>query len=103
MPGVTVRALPVLYACQGCPEYGYAAPRVAEALDRLGCVEAAWLGVPTEGVTSRFPIMTLDACPKRCAAAWVEARGRRVQRAFVLEPAERDQPDAALARIAAAL
>ena len=41
---VIVKALPVLYACAGCPEYGFAAPRVAQALDELGLAEAAWLG-----------------------------------------------------------
>lgn len=103
MPGVTVRPLPVLYACKGCAAYGYSAPRVARALDRRGLVEAVWLGDASDGVSERFPIHTLDACAERCAADWVHARGRRVSRAFVLEPAERDDPEAAVARIAAVL
>lgn len=102
---VIVKALPVLYACAGCPEFGFAAPRVAQALDERRLAEAAWLGkVPrSAAVSSRFPIFTLDACHKNCARDWVEAQGEIVQRAFVLDPLERDDPERAAERIAAVL
>jgi uncharacterized metal-binding protein len=103
MSGLTVRPLPVLYACKGCPAYGYSAPRVAQGLDRRGLVEAVWLGEASDAVTGRYPIYALDACAERCAADWVHAHGRRVERAFVLQAAERDDPEAAVERIAAAL
>jgi uncharacterized metal-binding protein len=93
--------LPVLYACAGCREFGYAAPRVARELDRRGLVEAIWLGSAPPRVTGRYPILALDACGKGCAAQWARERGGAVQRAFVLEPGERDDLEAASARIAA--
>lgn len=102
---VIVKALPVLYACAGCPEFGFAAPRVAQRLDGQGLAEAAWLGkVPrSAAVTARYPIYSLDACDRNCAREWAEAQGAEVERAFVLAPAERDDPEGAAARIAAAL
>ena len=103
MRRVVLKPLPVLYACAGCPEFGYAAPRVAAALDRLGLAEAVCLAAPPERVTGRYPILTLDACDRNCGRDWVHARGRRVQRTFVLQPVERDDPTAAVERIAAAL
>jgi uncharacterized metal-binding protein len=93
----------VLYACAGCPQFGYAAPRVARALDDRGLAEAVWLGKAPARFTGRYPIYSLDACEKRCASDWVRAHGARVQRAFVLEPHERDDIAAALARIAPVL
>ena len=98
-----VRPLPVLYACAGCKEFGYAAPRVARALDERGLAETIWLGAAPPGVTGRYPIFTLDACEKGCARKWVRDLGGGVQRAFTLEPLERDDLEAATARIAAEL
>ncbi len=102
---VIVKALPVLYTCAGCPEFGYAAPRVAQRLDERGLAEAAWLGkVPrSAAVTSRFPIFSLDACDKGCARQWAEDQGAKVERAFVLGPLDRDDPEGAAGRIAAVL
>lgn len=100
---IAVRALPVLYACAGCNKFGYAAPRVARALDERGLVEAIWLGAAQRGVTGRYPIFTLDACEEGCARKWVRERGGSAQRAFALEPLERDDPQTATARIAGEL
>lgn len=100
---IVLRPLPVLYACPGCREYGYAAPRVARALGARGLAEVHWLGTAPARVSGRYPIFALDACPKRCARDWIEARGARVQRAFLLEPAERDDVQTAVKRLAAAL
>lgn len=93
--------LPVLYACQGCPEFGYAAPRVAQALDNSGLAQAIWLGSAQAGVSGRYPVFTLDACEKGCARQWARERCGSVERAFMLEPQERDDPNKASARIAA--
>ena len=98
-----VRLFPVLYACAGCREYGYAAPRVARALDERGLAEAHWLGDAPARVSERYPILTLDGCPKRCALEWVQAQGAPVQCAFLLAPQERDDPQSAVERIARAL
>jgi uncharacterized metal-binding protein len=95
--------MPVLYACAGCAEFGYAAPRVARALDERGLVEAIWLGRARLRVTGRYPILSLDACEKRCAREWVCERGGTVALALVLDPLERDAPEVAIARIAARL
>lgn len=105
MTSIVVRPLPVLYACTGCREFGYAAPRIARALDERGVAECIWLGAtpPPSTVSGRYPLMTLDACEKGCARDWVSKRGRSVECAFVAEPHERDEPQAATARIVAEL
>jgi uncharacterized metal-binding protein len=103
MTRVVLRPLPVLYACAGCSEFGYSAIRVARALDARGLAEAIWLGDTSLRVTGRYPVFTLEACGKGCAQDWVHARGARVEKAFVLEPQERDVPEAATARLAAKL
>lgn len=92
--------LPVLYACHGCPEFGYAAPRVAQGLDAAGLAQAIWLGSAQTGVSGRYPVFTLDACDKGCARQWARERCGSVERAFELQPLERDAPDKAIARIA---
>src|SRR5688500_15198845 len=98
-----IKPLPVLYACACCPRYGYAARRVARALAQRGLAEAIWLGDAPARVTGRYPIYSLDACDERCASDWVHARGAAVERAFVLEPHERDDITAATECIATAL
>jgi uncharacterized metal-binding protein len=95
--------LPVLYVCAGCREYGYAAPRVAQALDQRGLAQAIWLGSAQAGVSGRYPVFSLDACEKGCARQWARERCGSVERAFILEPQERDDPQKATARIAAEL
>jgi uncharacterized metal-binding protein len=102
---VVLRPLPVLYACAGCSEFGYSAPRVANALDARGVVECIWLGAtpPPSTVSGRYPIITLDACEKACAMQWVRKHGRTVERACFVKPQERDDPPTATARIAAEL
>jgi uncharacterized metal-binding protein len=79
-----VRALPVLYACQGCPEYGQVAREVAALLERAGRVEAAWLGTPGLEPKRRFPIFALDGCERGCARRWLEDHGVAPERACVL-------------------
>jgi uncharacterized metal-binding protein len=98
---IQLRPLPVLYACAGCPEFGYAAPRVAQALDRMGKAEMAWLGAPGPKPLARFPVFSLDACEKGCAKRWLEERGVQVQRALFLGPPDRDDTEGAAERIAA--
>lgn len=99
---IQLRPLPVLYACTGCPEFGYAAPRVAQALDRAGKVEMAWLGAPGPKPLARFPVFSIDACEKACAKRWLEERGVQVQRAIFLGPLDRIDTERAAERIAAA-
>jgi uncharacterized metal-binding protein len=102
---VVVKPFPVLYACSGCAQFGYSAARVAQRLDERGLVEAVWLGAtPQSGaLTTRFPILTLDACEKGCARAWVESRGGRAEQCFVLSPLERVDTEGAVRRVARAL
>jgi uncharacterized metal-binding protein len=101
MQRVVLRPLPVIFACAGCPEFGYSAPRAAQALERRGQAEMAWLGAPGPKPLARFPCYSLDACERRCAQRWLEERGVQVQLAFVLDPLERLEPERAAARIAA--
>lgn len=99
---ILLRPLPVVFACAGCPEFGYSAPRVAQAIDRMGKGEVAWLGAPGPKPLARFPCYSLDACERRCAKRWLEERGVQVQRAILLEPLDRLEPERAAERIAAA-
>ena len=79
-----VRALPVLYACQGCTQFGQVAREFAQQLDRAGRVEAAWLGTPGLRPKARFPIVALDACAEGCALTWLARRGVRADCHYVL-------------------
>jgi uncharacterized metal-binding protein len=82
---VVVKPLPVLYACQGCPEFGQVARDVAAILDRSGVAEMIWLGASGNSKpTQRFPIFTLDGCTKGCAQRWLAGHGVTAQRHFVL-------------------
>lgn len=85
---VVLRPLPVLYACQGCPEFGNRAQEDGAALDRRGLAQLVWLGGvrPDSAATERFPIFTLDGCDKGCARRWLEERGVAPQREFVTRP-----------------
>ena len=68
--------LPVLYACQGCPEHGQAARDAAGALDRRGEAQMVWIGAhPGPIPRSRFPIVAVDGCREGCAVRWLERRG----------------------------
>lgn len=97
-----LRPLPVLYACEGCPQFGYAAPRVAQGLDRAGKAEMCWLGSRGPKPIARYPVYSLDACERRCARRWLEERGVQVQRAILLSPADRVDTGRAIERLAAA-
>lgn len=86
-----VRALPVLFACQGCPQFGDMAHEVAQVLDSQGFAEATWLGAPggeearlAAKARSRFPVYAIDGCAKRCACEWLAARGVKARRHFIL-------------------
>jgi uncharacterized metal-binding protein len=79
-----VRALPVMYACQGCEAYGQAAREMAEQLDRAGRVEAAWIGTPGLRPKARYPIIALDACAEGCALRWLERHGVRADHHHVM-------------------
>jgi uncharacterized metal-binding protein len=86
---VVLKPLPVLYACQGCPEFGQLARDVGVALDREAVAELVWLGDGKGGVrdlrpTQRFPVFSLDACAKGCARRWLAERGIAAQRSYVL-------------------
>jgi uncharacterized metal-binding protein len=103
-----LRPLPVLVACQGCPEFGQAALDVALLLDRRGYGESAWLGATRQLATirtkvgNRFPVVCIDACARGCAQRWLAEAGVEPDHRFVLTEAERTQLDAAALRIAAA-
>lgn len=80
-----VRPLPVLYACEGCPQFGQRARDAALALAAEGVVEAVWLGAAKQAQpTSRFPVFALDGCAEGCARRWLERHGVAPQVACVL-------------------
>jgi len=87
---MVVRALPVVFACQGCAEFGDMAHEVASVLDARRFAEAAWLGGTTaedhlaSKARSRFPVYALEGCTKRCAAQWLARHGVKAQRLFIL-------------------
>lgn len=85
-----LRALPVVFACHGCAQYGDRAHEVASVLDAWGLAEASWLGAGAaedqlaSKARSRFPVFVVEGCAKRCAGQWLAKHGARVQREFVL-------------------
>ena len=81
---VRLRALPVVYACEGCAAFGAAAREAGARLDRDGIAEMMWLGAPAASATTRFPVWALDGCGKRCARRWLEQRGVPVERSYVV-------------------
>lgn len=73
---IILRPLPVVYACQGCPQFGQRARDLAAELHAAGAAEAVWLGAGDElQPTSRFPIFVLDGCAEGCARRWLERHG----------------------------
>jgi uncharacterized metal-binding protein len=80
-----LRPLPVLYACQGCPEFGNRARDVGALFDRAGAVEMVWLGRGRDlEPTSRFPIFALDGCAQGCARRWLRDHGTAADQSFVI-------------------
>ena len=96
MSAFVVKPLPVLYACQGCAEFGETARQVGMLLDWKGVVETVWLGAPKPKHTMRFPVVALDGCAKACAREWLERGGTRPVRSYLLE----DRGEAAAERMA---
>lgn len=85
MTRAVVKPLPVLYACQGCPEFGQLARDVGALLDRAGVAEMVWLGSGRDlRPTQRYPVLALDGCGKACALRWLERRGIAAERSYVL-------------------
>jgi uncharacterized metal-binding protein len=83
--------MPVLFACQGCPEFGQAARDVGTILDQQRLCESHWIGAPAgdssqlvSTARARFPIYALDGCAKHCAQRWLAGHGVRTQRHFIL-------------------
>jgi uncharacterized metal-binding protein len=79
-----VRALPVVYACQGCEAHGQAARDVAALIEQAGIAETAWLGTPRLHPKARFPLVALDGCARR----WLAERGMAPDRHYVLKSAD---------------
>lgn len=80
-----VSPLPVLYVCQGCPEFGQRARDAGAALERDGYAEMVWLGAARDRQpTQRYPILALDGCDKGCAARWLRERGIVPEGVYVL-------------------
>jgi len=83
---VVLKPLPVLYACQGCPEFGQRARDFAASLDREGVAEMVWLGAARELTpTERYPVYALDGCGKKCALQWLAQHGITAERSYVLD------------------
>jgi len=84
----TVKPLPVLYACQGCPRFGQTAHEVATLIERADLAETAWLGTPGLEPKARFPVIALDGCADGCALRWLAQHGVRADRHYILETAD---------------
>ena len=83
---VVLKPLPVLYACQGCPEFGQRAREFAASLDRDGVAEMVWLGASRELTpTERYPVYAVDGCGKKCALEWLARHGITAERSYVLD------------------
>lgn len=85
---IRVRALPVVYACQGCEAHGQTARDVAALIERAGLAETAWLGTPRLEPKARFPLVALDGCADACALRWLAQRGMTPDRHYVLDSAD---------------
>lgn len=96
---VVVKARPVLYACQGCPEFGNRAHEVGALLAWNGVAEMVWLGAPDLKRRTRFPVVALDGCGKGCALQWLERHGIAADRSYILQ----ESTERAVARITADL
>ena len=80
-----VNPLPVLYACQGCAEFGQLARDVGAFFDQAGALEMVWLGSGRSlKPTTRFPIFALDGCGRACARRWLEGHGIAADESYVL-------------------
>ena len=79
-----IRALAVVYACQGCARYGQAAREAAAALERAGEAEAACVDAPGLVPKARFPIWAIDGCAEGCALQWLARHGVEPDRHIVL-------------------
>lgn len=82
---IVLKPLPVLYACQGCPEFGQRARDFAAGLDAKGEAEMVWLGAnPEPAPTQRYPVYAVDGCDKACAVRWLASHGMTPERTFIL-------------------
>jgi uncharacterized metal-binding protein len=82
---LVLEPLPVLYACQGCPEYGQVARDAGARMERAGTAELHWLGSRWEvRPTDRYPVFAIDGCAKACAARWLEGHGLRADRSYIV-------------------
>ena len=93
------RPLPVIYACQGCPEFGETAREVGALLDWHGVAEMVWLGAPDLRRRSRYPAAALDGCDKACALRWLERHAIPAERSYVIEGRGPDVVERAVRRI----
>jgi uncharacterized metal-binding protein len=75
-------ARPVLFACQGCPEFGDLAHDVASVLAARGFAQPARLDDAAD--RPQAPVYTIEGCAKRCAGRSLGAHGVRAQRQFIL-------------------
>jgi len=101
---VVLRPLPVLYACQGCPEFGQTARDVGALLDRAGVAQLVWLGAAPDATPARrYPILALDGCDKACALRWLGQRGITADRSHVLADRGPEAAQRAAQQIAAEL
>lgn len=87
MSTVVLDPLPVLYACQGCDEFGQEARELGKRMERAGLVQCIWLGDAGCPVLSeRWPIHSLDGCARGCAKAWLERHGMQADQCHYVLP-----------------
>ncbi len=85
MTTAVVEPLPVLYACQGCAQFGQVARDIGALLDRTGRAQLVWLGAPaTPALRERFPVYTIDGCGKGCAKRWLAEQGMAAEKSFAI-------------------
>lgn len=87
MGKVTVRAMPVVFACTGC-ERDKAAQQAAADADRRGLAEACVAGSHAVKARARFPVYALEGCEKACATQWLAGLGARPYRTVILRPGD---------------
>jgi uncharacterized metal-binding protein len=106
--GVVVKALPLVYACAGCPAGGYLSLAVGVSLEHRRLAEVSVLvgeacrgTVLADKARCRFPVLALEGCAESCALQWLREHGISPHRRYVLTDFLEPNANAIADRIAA--